>query len=165
MDWMSTWLVSITSAAILAALADALAPQGTPRRILRLACGLLLLLAVLGPVKKLEAADLTEIIEKYQGEYFGYEETLARQSEDMTKGIIEERAGAYILDKATGLGLKGCSVSVSCRTAEGEEFPVPWRVTVRGRGDEEAWRALREAITSDFAIEVENQTFERVDAP
>lgn len=164
MEWMKTWLLSVTSAAVIAALADALTPKSAPRKMVRMAGGLLLLLAVLGPVKKLQDVDFSEILEDYQGKYAGYEETLVQESEDMMKGIIEETAGAYILDKATALGLQECSVAVVCQ-AEDTGFPIPQRVTVRGTGEEDAWSALSDAIAADFAIGPENQTFERTDAP
>lgn len=164
MEWLKSWLLSATCAAVVAAVANAVAPQGAPRKMVRLAGGLLLLLACLGPIKKLDDVEFSEILARYQGEYAGYEETLAQENEAMMKGIIEERTGAYILDKATALGLQGCSVSVVCQVEE-TGFPIPKAVTVRGAGEEGAWEQLRDAITADFAIEPENQTFERTDTP
>lgn len=164
MEWMKSWLLAITCAAVIAAVADALSPQGTPKKLVRVAGGLLMLLAVLGPVKKLESADLADLLAKYQAQYSGYSEALAQANRDVMKDIIAEETSAYILDKAAALGVTDCTVTVTCRMTD-EGFPVPETVTVRGRGSAQAWADLRRAITADFAIEPENQTFERTDAP
>lgn len=51
---MGNWLTGVTAAAILCALANSLMPDGPVRRVGRLACGLAVLAAVLGPVLRLE---------------------------------------------------------------------------------------------------------------
>ena len=54
MDLVGNWLTGVTAAAILCALANSLMPDGPVRRVGRLACGLAVLAAVLGPVLRLE---------------------------------------------------------------------------------------------------------------
>lgn len=163
MEWMKNWLLAVTCAAVVVALADVLSPKGTPKKMVRLAGGLLLLLAVLSPVRQLENADLAGLLAQYRSQYSVYEEAAAVNS-DVMKSIIEEETSAYILDKATGLGIAPCVVEVSCHMDEGS-FPVPEQVTVRGQGEERAWSELSRAIAADFAIGPENQTFERTDVP
>lgn len=162
MEWMRGWLLAITCAAVIAALADALSPPGTPRKITRIAGGLLLLLAVLQPVKELSGAELSGYLEKYRAEYEGYAEAMAQTNEAAMKSIIEERTGAYIWDKATALGIRDCQVTVVCRVAEGG-FPVPDTVTVRGAGSQTAFEQLSHAIAVDFAVDSGRQTLERTD--
>lgn len=50
MELLRQWLVGITCAAMIVALADSLTPSGTVRKIGRMAGGLLLLVAVVQPV-------------------------------------------------------------------------------------------------------------------
>ena len=57
MDLVGNWLTGVTAAAILCALANSLMPDGPVRRVGRLACGLAVLAAVLGPVCMLVVPD------------------------------------------------------------------------------------------------------------
>lgn len=163
MEWMKDWLFSVVCAAMVAAVADALSPKGLPKRLARYAVGLLVLLAVLGPVKKPDSGAIQDALAGLRGRYGGYTETLARQNTEAAKAIIEAQTAAYILDKAAGLGITQCRVEVRCRMTE-EGFPAPETVRVEGCGEESAWQSLSKAIAADFAVERDAQTLERMDA-
>ena len=164
MEWMKNWLFSIVCAAMVATVADALSPKGFPKQLARYAGGLLVLLAVLGPVKRLDSNAIGDAMANLKGRYSGYTEAFAQQNTEVTKAIIAEETAAYISDKAAGLGITQCRVEVRCRITE-EGFPAPDTVRVEGCGDEKAWETLSRAITADFAIEKSAQTLERKDAP
>ena len=72
------------------------------------------------------------------------------------QAIIEEQAGAYIQDKAQELGID-CQVEV---TAQGEDYPIPQTVTIRGSLTAEQREALTRAIETDFAIPAQRQIYE-----
>lgn len=163
-EWLRQWLLSITCAALIATLADALCPGGFPRKLTRLAGGLLLLLAALGPLVRLDEDLLSDSLAKYRFQQEGYTQAMSGQEQEMMKSIIAQQTAAYISDKAAGLGITQCRVEVRCRLTE-EGFPAPETVRVEGCGDEKAWQALSRAITADFAVEESAQTLERKDAP
>ena len=134
------WLVGITCAAMLVALAESLIPAGSIRRIARLTGGLVLLAAILNPLLKLD--------------------TTEEENEILMKDIIEEQSGAYIQDKAAALGID-CQVTVE---ADGEEeWPIPQSVTVMGSLTAEQQEALERTIEEDFAIPAERQRYESGD--
>lgn len=163
MEWLRTWLTAITCAGLIAAMAVALTPAGPGRKLARFTGGLLVLMAVVGPIKELDLGDLAEALGKYRaGAASPAAEAMAAQNETMQKAIIEQETAAYISDKAKGLGLESVTVKVTCRVTE-EGFPAPEEVYVSGRGDEEAWAALERAITADFAIDKSGQTLERME--
>ncbi len=164
MEWIKSWLLSITCAAVIAALASALCPDGFPKRLTRSAGGLLLLLAVLGPVRRLDNGELTDTLAKYRAQSDVAVETMAQENQEMCKAIIARQTAAYISDKATALGIQEPQVWVSCRMT-GDGFPAPESVTVRGSGTDEAWQVLQRAITADFGLENSAQTLERMDVP
>ena len=58
LELIRQWLLGITAAAMLVALAEALCPDGNIRGILRLTGGLVLLAAVLNPLLKLDTEAL-----------------------------------------------------------------------------------------------------------
>ena len=164
MEWIRNWLFSIVCAALAAAVADALSPKGFPKQLARYAGGLLVLLAVLGPVKQVDSSAMGDAMANLRGRYSEYTQTFSQQNIEVTKAIIAEETAAYISDKAAGLGITQCRVEVRCRMTE-EGFPAPETVRVEGCGDEKAWQALSRAITADFAVEASAQTLERKDAP
>lgn len=54
MAGVGSWLLSITGASVLCALADGLMPAGPVRRVGRLVCGLVLLAVILAPLAQLD---------------------------------------------------------------------------------------------------------------
>ncbi len=164
MEWLRSWLLSITCAAMIAALADALCPDGFSKKLTRMAGGLLLLLAALGPIRHLDEDSLADALAKYRAQDSGYAQTMAGQEEEMIKSIIAQETAAYISDKAAALGIRDPQVRVECRMTE-EGFAAPESVEVRGSGTQEAWTALEQALEADFALREDAQTFERMDVP
>ena len=158
------WLVGITCAAMLVALAESLIPAGSIRRIARLTGGLVLLAAILNPLLKLDTTALTRALTEYKLELSAYSADLEEENEILMKDIIEEQSGAYIQDKAAGLGLT-VTAAVSCAVeADGEEeWPIPQSVTVMGSLTAEQQEALERTIEEDFAIPAERQRYESGD--
>lgn len=163
MEGLNAWLVGVAGAAMIAAIAVALTPEGFARKVARFTGGLLLMLAVLGPVKELDLDELAGTLAKYRAQQQGAAEAMAAENEEGRKGIIEQEAAAYISDKAKSLGLSEVRVEVKCVMTE-EGYPAPKEVYVAAAGDGEAWKALQKAITADFAIEESRQTLERKEA-
>ena len=154
------WLVGITCAAMLVALAESLIPAGGIRRIARLTGGLVLLAAILNPLLKLDTTALTRALTEYKLELSAYSADLEEENEILMKDIIEEQSGAYIQDKAAALGID-CQVTVE---ADGEEeWPIPQSVTVMGSLTAEQQEALERTIEEDFAIPAERQRYESGD--
>lgn len=164
MEWVRSWLLSIVCAAVIAALANTLCPEGPPKKLTRLSGGLLLLLVVLAPVRRLEGEDMAAAMAKYQLWPEGAVQAMAQEDQELRKAIIARQTAAYISDKAAALGIWEPQVWVSCRLT-GDGFPAPASVTVRGSGPQEAWQALQRAITADFGLEESAQTLERMDVP
>lgn len=155
------WLLGITGAAMLVALADSLTPQGSVRKIGRLIGGLVLLIAVLNPLLRLDEGALTRALTEYELDVEAYSAQLEGQSKDMMKGIIEEQTSAYIQDKAAELGMD-CQVTVE--TQSDGEWPVPIAVTVRGALSQSQQEELTQQIERDFAIPSQRQYYESGEA-
>ena len=158
MDVIRTWLLGITCAAMVVALAESLMPQGAVRKMGRLTGGLILLLAIVQPVVSLDENALSDALARYRYELSGYDTTLEETNESLMKGIIAEQSGAYILDKAASLGID-CTVEVKTEPGEGG-YPVPYSVIIRGDLTAEEREALGREITAGFAIPAERQYYE-----
>ena len=154
------WLVGLTCAAMITALAEGLTPPGAVRRIGTLTGGLVILLAMVQPLLKLDEGALARSLAQYRAELSAYNGTLEAENEVLMKAIIEEQAGAYILDKAASLGIAGpLEVEVEAEPVEGG-YPVPCRVTVSGSLTAGEREALTRQITAGFSIPAERQYYE-----
>lgn len=144
MEFLRTWLLGITGAAILSALAEALMPEGGVKQVGKLACGLLMLSAVLTP---LEGVDVTAF--SVPLEYDQEQQVLREESEERMKTIIEERLNAYSMDKAKELGVDA-RIRVECRREEDGTI-LPCRVVLEPEEGQDC-RTLKNQLSADLGI-------------
>ena len=127
---MSRWVMSVTAASLLAAVAMALTPAGRVKQVTRLVCGLMCALAVAGPLVRLDLKALATSMALYEQRA----KAITSQAEEETKMLdrtyIEERCEAYILAKAAQAELAVDGVSLSARWDEEDLVWYPWTVTV-----------------------------------
>ena len=130
MELVGNWLTGVTAAAILCALANSLMPDGPVRRVGRLACGLAVLAAVLGPVLRLEPMEPEAWLDE-NGQVVAafWRQELEQTRAETVGAVIEQSCAAYIADKAAELGA-ACTAQVTCASAGGEGW-LPDRVTVQ----------------------------------
>ena len=150
-DLVREWLMGITGAAILAAVADALMPRGGVKYVGKLLCGLVLLSAVLSP-----------LLAYYDGKaaysVVGYEETIEQLTAELERGryeqvkpLIEEQLSAYSMDKMERERL-ACQVLVECALGENGVY-LPTTVTVIGGLGEEERNAVISLLSSDLGVD------------
>lgn len=157
-EFIKSWLLGVTCAAMVLALAESLAPEGGVKRVCRLAGGLVLLLAAVSPVAKLDTADLSHITEEYRAAAEGYSQALEEENRFLYESIIAENTAAYILDKAEALGAV-CTVTVSV-APDRSGTPCPERVTVRGSWTGAQRDELSRILETELGIPVQRQYFE-----
>ena len=157
LELIRQWLVGITCAAMVVALAEGLTPPGTIRKIGKLTGGLVLLVSILQPVVELDPAALTRSLTEYKLELGAYSAQLEEENGELMKSIIEEQCAAYIQDKADALGIP-CTVEVQAEELEGG-WPAPRHVTVDGPLTQEQRGALTALIEAEFAVPAEEQTY------
>lgn len=122
------WLLGVVLTAFAGALARRLAPRGREQALVGLVCGLLLTLALLGPLAGLWRAEPEW---DWDGpDQAALAETYRRDRQRALSAVIAEKTEAYILDKADRLGLR-CAVEVAVAVGE-SGIPLPDTVTVRG---------------------------------
>lgn len=156
MDSLRQYLLSLTASAVICGIITAMFPgKGASQKLVKLLSGLMLTIAALQPVSRLDIAGFLDDwkFELSQGEYAGHEgENLAR---DAMAEIIKENTEAYILDKAVQLGLQ-ITAEV---TLTGDDIPQPKKVTIRGYASPYAKSQLMQIIADDLGISKEDQTW------
>ena len=157
-ELLRQWLLGIACTALILAAAESLAPVGGVKKVCRLAGGLALLLAAVGPLLRLEVGALADALEGYREQVRGYEEALEEQNNLFYQTIIEESTAAYIVDKAKEMGIS-CQVEVTFSYDE-NGAPCPWEVTARGDWTDEARETLERLLEGDLGIPPQRQHYE-----
>ncbi len=162
MGLVRQWLLGVTAAALVLALADVLAPEGSAKKVCRLAGGLVLLLAAVGPVMGiLDGSAITQAVEDWRNQSKGYELELEEQRDELYLSIIEEETAAYVMDKARELGLECAAVEVTYGYDE-DGVPCPWEVTARGEWTREQRAPLERLLEEELGVPAQRQYYEEI---
>ena len=142
MEGLRQWLLGIVFTAFAAGLARQLAPEGREQAAVRLAGGLLMLLAVLGPLAGGDWRDLALPAGAFQASEVA--EDYEAQRTAALGAVIAEKTAAYIWDKADALGVS-CTVEVT--VAPGESgIPLPDTVILTGPYSETLAALIQEEV-------------------
>lgn len=161
MGFVRTWLLGVTAAALVLALAEALAPEGSVKKVCRLAGGMALLLAAAGPVlEALDGGGLTRAVEEWSGQSQRYEQELEERNERLYLAIIEEETAAYVMDKAREFGFE-CAAEVTCGYDE-NGVPCPWEVTARGEWTPERRGRMERLLEEELGVPARRQHYEEI---
>ena len=152
MELLRTWIMGLAGTALLCAVCTELTPQGSVKTVQRAICGVVMSLALVSPLLRLD-------FDSYSLHLAGYRkqaEEIASQgkeiSDSLSRTYIQEQCRAYILDKARLSGVPVTSASVELRwSGEGVWYPVA--AEIEGTYD----RALAEKIEEELGISRENQ--------
>ncbi len=153
MELVRQWLLSVTCAALMAALADGLMPKGAVKQVGKLVCALVLLCAVLRPVLSVQLPDTGQLLSGVRGKVEDSRAGLEQDSEQMLKTLIERECGAYIVDKAAMLGAV-CRAQVECK-ADATGVWKPDRAYVAGLLDNGQRKELTALVHSELGISPE----------
>lgn len=159
-ELVRSWLIGITAAALVAAAADCMVPEGAVKKIGKLACGLLLLVVIIKPITSLDYGTAAGILADYRLSASGYDAALESQNQYLIKCIIEQETSAYIQNKAAEVGAS-CSVEVTCMCDDSGNM-YPGAVRVIGDLTREQTEKLCRVIEGDLAIPAQNQQYERM---
>lgn len=148
---LRAWLLSVTAAAFAVALAQALTPAGTVKKVGKLVGGLVLLLAVVRPVLRLDVDELAV-------HAAFYDQAPAEELRRSALGThIANSTAAYIVQQAAQLGAV-CSAVVEVET-DADGWPVPVAAEMTGSMTKAQRQALSALLTAELNIPVEGQIF------
>lgn len=154
-----TWLISVTAAAIIVAAADNLMPDGAVKKIGKLTGGLLMIIAVLQPIKQFDLETMSDILTDYRIESQVSSAALEIENQAIMKRIIEGETSAYVQNKADALGIS-CLAETVCKVDEsGNIYPVS--MVIYGDLTQEQKAMLSRLIEGELAVPAENVQYER----
>jgi len=152
------WLLGITGAAILAAVADGMMPEGGVRQVGKLVCGLVLLFAVLSPFSDRDTFGLTDILcydnQRLQQDAKQLQEARGEQM----KQLIQQELAAYSMDKIQEMGLI-CRIEVVCETDE-QGLALPRAVQVYGSLQQDEQLTVARELSQDLGLDESQIVFQ-----
>ena len=151
---LRTYLLSVSAAALLTALLEAVLPKGSGTRIAALCCGFLMILTAVKPISGPDAEDLAQMLSRIRMESEQAATGVAVKNRELVCEIIKQRSETYILDKAAELGFRA---QAEVTVTDGGEYPYPSAVTVRGNYSAGQRAALSGWISRELAIAPEEQ--------
>lgn len=125
----------------------------TSKKILRLACGIVMTVTVLRPLLSIDPETIWEKLIPDISSAEAAVQTGQEMAEKSMSDIIMTHCQAYILDKAAGLGL---SLQVHV-TLSGDDIPIPLGVRLTGEWTQNQRAQLSGLITRELGIPEEAQ--------
>lgn len=153
MGQIRQYLLSVIAAAAICGCITALfGNKGTFGTIIKLLTGLFLAITMISPWTRIKIADYTLFLDDITASAKSASQQGERMAEAETQSIIKAQAEAYILDKATSLGL-----DISVEVSLDETSMVPCAITINGPAGPYAKSRLQQYIVKDLGILEENQ--------
>ena len=156
MSGVQAVLFRVVAAALAVSLITAVPLKNAAERVIRTACGALLLIVLLGPLLRLRDIDPAQYLERFQIDENMIDGALL-ESRQRAGALITEQTAAYIWDKAEALGAE-VRVEVTLASLS-EHYSYPYAVTLTGSWTEAQRRALSAYISQTLGIPPERQTW------
>ena len=137
MEALKDWLLAVLAVSLLAAIAQAVMPEGSVKAVGRFACGLLVFLAVARPVLGIDYTRLSSVIRSYA------------QQTQLTEAELTETKNSL----------------TEAWTWSEEGLPVPTRVTVTGTLTEGERSLLTDSLTQDLGLSPEQIVYADEEEP
>ena len=151
---MREYLQSLGTVCILVSLVLRLVPTGNIRRVAGFTGGLMILLAVISPLVRIDPDALAKMISAAVVETQAPEWGVKVANDTLMADIIKSQCETYISDKAMQLGME---VQVQITLSEGGSYPYPTGVELRGRWTPSQKASLQKVIADDLGVPIRRQ--------
>lgn len=146
MNPVSRYILSVTAAAMIAAVLQSLAGKGSTGQLVKLLVGVFMAMTVMALLVELEIPDLQGWYSDFSAEGTAAAAMGEKMAEDTSGAIIKERLEAYILDKAA---MYQADVTADVTL---DETGVPVSVSLTGQLSPYAKGRLTQMIASDLGV-------------
>ncbi len=153
MSGIKGYIYGIICACLICGIYLGFAPQkGTAVVYIKLLVGMIMVIVLVTPLQKIKVRDISEWIQDHTQDAVAAANSGEGAAKSFRDEIITEQTCAYILDKATSLGL-----DISVEISLDEEMGCPWEVRLEGAASPYAKERLENIITQELAIPKERQ--------
>lgn len=156
-EFFHSWLLSLVGAAVVCAMAVALTPSGRPRRITSLVCGIVMIIALISPLRRFDVSLYSREVQKYRQAGQDIAANGEKINEELSRTIIEQDCEAYILDKAELLD-SGAAIDITARW-DTQGFWYPYEADIGGALSDSQKKTVAGLLESDLGIPLDRQTW------
>ncbi len=123
-EFVGSWIRGIATAAIITGIAMAATPPGRIREVMKMTCGVVMILAIISPLLGKQLPGLSVDLSKYRQEAAELAQSAWTESSNLDRSYIEGKCAAYISEKAAAMGIDLSSVRVIAEwSGEGCWYP------------------------------------------
>ena len=155
MTFFRAWILGLTGASILAALAGQLTPEGPVKKVTGFVCGVMLAGILLSPILRSDRESLSRALAEYRQTEAELTSDVEEREARLVRTYIQEQCRAYILDEAQLLGITDLSCTVRAKWRD--ESWVPYEVTLITDAPADARRRLEDYLDGELGIPPERQ--------
>lgn len=155
-EFVHNYIQTLVCSAVFCFLALALTPEGSGKKAVGIACAAAMMIAVISPIVSIDLSDYSKTLTEYKLKAEEYADSGKEESENLNRLYIQDKCGAYILDKAKEMGADISEVTVTAEwSTDGFWYPVSCEIRY---GCTDAQRAELEAfIGAQFGIGKDDQ--------
>ncbi len=153
---LRSYLLGLCAAALLAAIVMGLSEKTPVKRVVTMCCGLLMAAAVFRPIAQVDPAQLSQSLARIRMQAEQMKTGIEVKNRDLVAAIIKEKSEAYILDKASELGI---TLTADVTLGGDMTYPYPESVILTGRADAQTMLRLERHIEAELGIPKEKQTW------
>ena len=152
---MRQWILSLTSASAVAALAKQFTPAGNVTKVTELLCGIMLMAVLIAPAVRMDIPALALSMTEYRRTAAELTQDAKTAEQQLLREYVERQCAAYITERAHNLGIQ--DVSIIVKTKWRDECWVPYEVHTEGAMSAEDREALAAYMESELGIPRERQ--------
>ena len=152
------YIIAVTAAAIVGCISISLCDKkSASSAVIKLLIGVMMTITILKPIIAIEIADISGYLSSVHIAASNSVQAGSAWADSKVTSIISEQTEAYILDKASSVGVQ---VDVDVTVCEQAPF-MPLSVTVTGNVSPYLKVQLSEIIEEDVGVSKENQTWKK----
>lgn len=154
MEWVRSYILTITAAGILCAIVKNISSGKAGGRMMSLVCGVFLILAAISPVYSVDISGWNGDFDDFRNQAREMQTETSERIRAQMDEVIRERTAAYILDKGAALGA-ALDVEVILDSENG--YSVPKSVRISGDYSPYIKARLGLVLEQDLGIPPERQ--------
>lgn len=153
MDGIKEYIYAIVCASVICGIFIGFSPnKGVSSVYMKQLVGMVMMIALISPLRNINIQKIPQVFTDYKQDAQSAADIGQRMANSKQREIITQQACAYILDKATSLGL-----DITVEISLDEEMGCPWEVRLEGSVSPYAKQRLGNIIAQELAVPEERQ--------
>lgn len=149
------YLLSVVAVSMIAAIASTMVKTSLISKVLRLICGILVLLVVISPLSKIDLNQLSDRLQAYVSVDTTKMDDTAKRAEELFKHQVQKSTQSHIEQIANKMGM---TVTAKVTVKDGP-VPTPTEVELIGKFRVDQMNELSDYIAKNIGISYDRQTW------